>query len=150
MPASRRRRRRRSSVKPSHLITAAASLVAVASLTHAHLLVWVLLTALAATVAYTLGRLHGQKPARKQPTEFAKRKRAVQRAARVTSTNARGCLPPDNPDLRPMMISAECSDGTCGLCPRNGCEHDCMHDPAIIVARNAAEYDRTHQQGRTP
>ena len=129
-------------VKPSYLITAAASFMAAIALTHASVLVWLLLAALAVTPAYMLGRRNAQeaaqKPARKPPTEFAKRKRAASTAGALP----RGARPPASPGLIPMMISEYCSDGRCGICPGNGCECTCMHDPAIIVARNAAEYDR--------
>lgn len=141
------RRRRRSNVPPGFLILGA-GLAAGVALAHASALVWALLMALAATVAYMLGRLHSQKPARKPPTEFAKRKRAAQRQA-AAATKARGSLPPGNPDLRPMMISEYCSDGACALCPGDGCEHDCQHDPAIIVARNAAEYDKAKSKAKS-
>jgi hypothetical protein len=138
------RRRRRFDVPPGFLILGA-GLGAGVALAHASAIVWALLMALAASVAYMLGRLHGQKPARKPPTEFAKRKRAAQRAASTpASSSPRGGLPPASPDLLPMMISEYCSDGACALCPGNGCEHDCRHDPAEIVARNQREYDRTH------
>ena len=140
-----KRRRRRISVPPSYLVTAAVSFAAAVALAHASGLIWALLAALAATVAYLLGR-QGRKPApaRKPPTEFAKRKRAAERQSVTTGAKGRGWLPPASPDLLPMMISEYCSDGKCALCPGNGCEHDCRHDPAIIVARNAAEYDEAH------
>ncbi len=125
-------KRRRSILKPGYLITAAAGFLTAVALTHASVLAWALLAALAATVAYMLGRL--------PPTEFAKRKRAAQRAA-STGTQARGWLPPANPDLLPMMVSKACSEGDCVGCPRNGCEHDCRHNSWLIEARNKAEYD---------
>ena len=141
-----KRHRRRSSVKPGylHLITAAASFVTAVALTHTSDIAWVLLAALSASVAYMLGSLrHKKPPARKAPTEFAKRKRATERQPGTRATG-RGWTAPVNPDLLPMMISEECSDGACALCPGNGCEHDCMHDPFIIEARNKAEYDRAN------
>ena len=57
----------------------------------------------------------------------------------------RGIRPPATPQLLTLQVSAECAEGMCALCPRTGgCQCSCLHDPDVIVARNAAEYDRTH------
>ena len=78
-----RRRRSRPHLTPGTLITAASAAVACAALTSTHVLIWALITALVATVAYTLGRLHNQPPPRRARTEFARRNRAAQRPGRA-------------------------------------------------------------------
>ena len=101
-----------------------------------------------------VSRTGGLAPSLVTPTEVDAAPLAVQPALpappalpqpRKAST-PRGIRPPAKPELIPMMISEECSAGACALCDntRNGCMHDCLHDPFIIVARNAAEYDRAH------
>ena len=56
-----------------------------------------------------------------------------------------GWLPPRKPTM--LAVTQECAEGDCHLCPAPGpCEH-CDHDPATIVARNQARYDRQHANG---
>jgi hypothetical protein len=56
-----------------------------------------------------------------------------------------GWLPPRKPKM--LAVTQECAEGDCHLCPAPGpCEH-CDHDPATIVARNQARYDRQHANG---
>ena len=111
------------------------------ALAHASALVWALLMALAALGAYMLGRLQGQRPARKPQTEFAKRKRAAQRAA-GTAAVPRSAQPPASTGLIPLMVSEFCADDGCILCPGNGCECTCGHDRAEIGRRNTEKYDK--------
>ena len=138
---------RRRRVKPGHPVTAAAGFVSALILSRGSATTWVLLMAGAVAVALLLtwfrsgARKPAQRPARKPPAEFAERKRAAGRQPSTAGTG-RGWRPPATPDLLPMMISEECSDGACALCPGHGCEHDCRHDTATIVARNEAEYDK--------
>lgn len=65
--------------------------------------------------------------------------------ASVREPAPRGSLPPARPDLIPMWVTYECSEGMCGLCPPGtGCECTCGHVGAEIVKRNTAKYDLTH------
>jgi len=151
MTAPKRRRRFRSSLRPGHLIAAdiAASIAILIALTNTHVLIWALLTALAATVAYTFGRMHNQPAPRRARAEFAKRNRAGQRSVRPVGTQPRGVRPPASPNMVTLQVSLECAEGTCGICPRTGgCECSCNHDSAEIVRRCEREYDRTH--GKVP
>ena len=109
------------------------------------ILTWVVITAVAVVVAYGLGRVHEQPPARKPPSEFRQAKRAAQAARKPITAKAdrrargNGWLPPVNRQLTTLAVSPECAAGWCHAC--DGCEHKCGHDSALIVARNAAAYD---------
>ena len=143
-----RRRRSRPHLTPGTLITAASAAVACAALTSTHVLIWALITALVATVAYTLGRLHNQPPPRRARAEFGRRNRAAQRPGRAPGL-PRSIRPPATPHLTTVELTPECAEGMHGICPRTGgCQCPCDHDSERIVAWNAAEYDRTH--GKVP
>jgi hypothetical protein len=140
------RRRRRGNV-PEVAGSLAGILVAVALLALASVLIWALITAGLAAIAYLLGRLHG-KPAARKPVSQFKRAGRVQAARKRPQAEAdsaarrNGWLPPVNPQVTTLTLSDACAEGACHLC--DGCEHKCGHDAAAIVARNEAAYDAAH------
>lgn len=85
-------------------------------------------------------------PARSTRSQPARAEVGTPSRRELARAQRNGWAPPQSKN-RMILLSPEClSRDDCLACHDNGCQCPCNHDPATIVAWNAAHYDAEHEQ----